>query len=200
MRGKFVIIEGDDGAGKTTFVKYLQGLYPEFVYTREPRGKAREILLGDKGGEIDPLTRFHLFWASRAESLKKVILPALGRGEIVVSDRFDASTFAFQVGGDGERDLEELFWQTRALHMQRLEETYIFFNIPLHVSLLRMKSCSDKRNHFDERDGDYRREVSRFYRVFFDNTVVKTHHSFDADKPLEVMLAEARRLFLRVIE
>ena len=200
MTGKFVVIEGDDYAGKTTFVEYLKERHPEYVYNREPSGKIREILLANDGREIDPLTRFHLFWASRAENLNKIIIPALETGKVVVSDRFDASTFAYQVGGDGRRDLEVLFWQTRKLHLESVSISYIFFNIPLFVANRRRKNRKGEKNHFDNQLAAYRKEVSNFYWVFFRNKQVKKDsHSFNSDKPRQQMLAEAYELFQSLV-
>ncbi|MEX0919187.1 MAG: dTMP kinase [Parcubacteria group bacterium] len=201
---RFIIIEGDDGAGKTTFVNWLKKKHPEFVYSREPGGcklgqEVREILLADSGQYLNPLTRFDLFWASRAENLSKVIRPALDRGQVVVSDRFDASTYAYQIGGDGRRELEDLFWETRHFHLFGLSPHYIFFVVPPHVSAVRLESRDTEKNHFDESPASYRRRVSGSYGDFHRDPRVESSIVFNADLPLEEMLESAYKLFLETL-
>ena len=108
--GKFITLEGVDGAGKTTHVefikKYLSDLGINFIMTREPGGtllgeKLREILLHD---EMTPETETLLMFAARNEHIKKVIGPNLKEGKVVISDRFTDATYAYQSGGKGVKD------------------------------------------------------------------------------------------------
>ena len=110
-RGKFITFEGPEGAGKTTQAKRLivtlQEQGKQVLYTREPGGTPtgeaiREILQYNKAGEpISPETEVLLFAASRAQLVRKVILPALEQGIYVVCDRFADSTTAYQGYGRG---------------------------------------------------------------------------------------------------
>lgn len=110
-RGKFITFEGPEGAGKTTQAKRLivalQEHGNQVLYTREPGGTStgeaiREILQYNKAGEpIAPETEVLLFAASRAQLVRKVILPALEQGIYVVCDRFADSTTAYQGYGRG---------------------------------------------------------------------------------------------------
>ena len=110
-RGKFITFEGPEGAGKTTQAKRLivalQEHGKQVLYTREPGGTPtgeaiREILQYNKAGEpIEPETEVLLFAASRAQLVRKVILPALEQGIYVVCDRFADSTTAYQGYGRG---------------------------------------------------------------------------------------------------
>lgn len=106
-RGKFITLEGVDGAGKSTHIPALAALLresgQEVLVTREPGGtplgeKLRELLLQDA---MDPATETLLMFAARQEHLLQVILPALARGAYVLSDRFTDATFAYQSGGRG---------------------------------------------------------------------------------------------------
>lgn len=106
-RGKFITLEGVDGAGKSTHIPALAALLresgQELMVTREPGGtplgeKLRELLLHDA---MDPATETLLMFAARQEHLLQVILPALARGAHVLSDRFTDATFAYQSGGRG---------------------------------------------------------------------------------------------------
>ena len=108
--GKFITLEGVDGAGKTTHVKfikkYLSDLGINFIMTREPGGtllgeQLREILLHD---EMTPETETLLMFAARNEHIEKVIRPNLKKGRVVISDRFTDATYAYQVGGKGVKE------------------------------------------------------------------------------------------------
>ena len=107
QQGRFVTFEGIDGAGKTTQIDALEAWLVstgrEVVRTREPGGtplgeKIRAMLLND---DMDVTAETLLFFASRAEHIARVIVPALARGAWVLSDRFTDATYAYQVGGKG---------------------------------------------------------------------------------------------------
>ena len=106
-KGKFITLEGIDGAGKSTHLSWiaeqLRVRHPDVVVTREPGGtplgeRLREVLLNQT---MHPETETLLMFAARREHLDKVILPALTRGAWVVSDRFSDASFAYQGGGRG---------------------------------------------------------------------------------------------------
>ena len=107
MRGKFITLEGIDGAGKSTHLRwitrFLRGRGIRLKVTREPGGtatgeKLRQLVL--KGGQrLHPETETLLMFAARREHLERVILPALRRGEWVLCDRFTDATYAYQSGG-----------------------------------------------------------------------------------------------------
>jgi dTMP kinase len=109
MCGKFITLEGLDGAGKSTQIAWLgrfleQRSIPVRV-TREPGGtqlgeKLRALLL-DPGQHLHPETEALLMFAARREHLDKVIAPALAQGMWVLCDRFTDATFAYQAGGSG---------------------------------------------------------------------------------------------------
>ena len=104
----FIVFEGGEGCGKSTQAKALEGqlrrLGFKAVLTHEPGG----TLLGNKlrrwlkwGRGVTTQTELFLFLASRSQLVTKVIRPALERGQVVICDRFDASTFAYQGYGRG---------------------------------------------------------------------------------------------------
>jgi len=107
-RGKFITFEGLDGSGKSTQVEKLarslraHGI--SVTVTREPGGtptgeRIREVLLHSATAGMNPLTEMALMFASRAEHIHEVILPALAEGRIVLCDRFTDSSEAYQGGG-----------------------------------------------------------------------------------------------------
>jgi dTMP kinase len=107
-RGKLITFEGLDGSGKSTQVEKLarslraHGL--SVTITREPGGtttgeRIREVLLHSATSGLSPLAEMALMFASRAQHIHEVILPALAEGRIVLCDRFTDSTEAYQGGG-----------------------------------------------------------------------------------------------------
>ncbi|XQW86647.1 dTMP kinase [Thalassotalea piscium] len=104
-KGFMVVVDGSNGAGKTTVIneleKYLTSKGLDVVLTREPGGtpigeKIRGIILDPTTPEMSDMTELMLFGAGRAQHLQEKIIPALNAGKIVISDRFDAATFSFQ--------------------------------------------------------------------------------------------------------
>src|SRR6187431_1687241 len=103
-RGIFITIEGGEGAGKTTLIEslyqHLLGLGREVLKTREPGGtplgeEIRKILLHSTG-PVSPYAELSLFLASRAQHISELIAPALAAGKVVLCDRFNDSTIAYQ--------------------------------------------------------------------------------------------------------
>ena len=169
-QGLFIVPEGGDYAGKTTVVNYLKRVHPEFVYNREPGGVGfsqlvRELVLSDSAKDADVLTKFHLFWASRAENVAKIIRPALEAGKVVISDRFDASTYAYQIGENPE--LESLFWESRKACLQGITPIYLDFDVSPEVAQERSKGRLES-NHFDRWSEEARRRTRSFYERFFE--------------------------------
>lgn len=109
MHGKFITLEGIDGAGKSTHLawlaQFLEACGIGIVVTREPGGTEtgealRELLL-DREQHLHRDTEALLMFAARREHLDKVILPALQKGSWVLCDRFTDATYAYQSGGSG---------------------------------------------------------------------------------------------------
>ena len=116
---RFIVLDGVEGCGKSTQIgllaEALRAAGEEPVVTHEPGGTAvgdaiRALLLSPEYPDLAPLTETFLFCASRAQHVQQVIRPALEDGRIVLCDRFDASTFAYQgfAGGVGVEVVERL--------------------------------------------------------------------------------------------
>lgn len=154
MRGKFITLEGIDGAGKSTHVAWLADRLQrggrEVVVTREPGGtplgeKLRALLLNEA---MEIGTETLLMFAARQEHVAKVIRPALDRGAWVLSDRFTDATFAYQGAGRGfpAARLEALeSWVQDGLQPDRT----FFFDVPVDVGQNRLKSAQAGLDRFE---------------------------------------------------
>lgn len=146
--GKFITLEGVDGAGKTTHVefikKYLTNLNRDFILTREPGGtvlgeKLRAILLHE---EMTPNTETILMFAARNEHIDQIIRPGLMKGTIVISDRFTDATYAYQSGGKGVSN--EKIDILKGLVQGDLQPDLTFlFDLPVEVSIRRLNKTRD---------------------------------------------------------
>ena len=159
-KGKLIVLEGGEGAGKSTQLSRLKLLYKDAVFTREPGGsvygeKIRNLLLNDEDGKnASPETQLLLFFAARTDHIQKIIKPALDAGKLVISDRFDLSTYAYQLCGHRNMGLVKLFWQIRK---QFVEDTigfgnlhYAYLDIDPSVGVGRALARNTGTNHFDK--------------------------------------------------
>lgn len=148
MRGKFITLEGMDGAGKSThiptIVATLQARGVEVISTREPGGtdlgeSLRELLLHQV---MHAETEALLMFAARREHIAKVIEPGLASGAYVVSDRFSDASFAYQSGGRSVsagkiKQLET--W----VHPDLQPDLTLLFDVPVEVSIERLRKVRD---------------------------------------------------------
>ncbi|OAS98830.1 dTMP kinase [Achromobacter xylosoxidans] len=146
-RGRFITLEGVDGAGKSTHTEWIaeflrdQGL--EVVSTREPGGtplgeKLRALVLTDPMG-LD--TETLLMFAARCEHLHQVIEPALARGAWVVCDRYTDATYAYQGGGRGLGAARVASLETW-MQAGRPDRTWLF-DVPLAVARARLADARE---------------------------------------------------------
>jgi len=178
--GRFITLEGGEGAGKSTclsFVRqFLEDVGRTVVVTREPGGtelgeKIRELLLhGRDGMSVD--TELLLMFAARAEHLAQVIRPALASGQDVLCDRFTDATYAYQGGGRGveeERIRTLEVWVQQDLH----PDLTLLLDLPVEQGLARAGNRSapdrferEQREFFDRVRTSYldaaKREPHRF--------------------------------------
>lgn len=145
-RGKFITLEGMDGAGKSThipnIVEQIKAHVDEVVCTREPGGTAvgeemRELLLHK---EMHPETETLLMFAARREHVAKVIQPALDRGAFVISDRFTDATYAYQAGAKSVPDAKIATLETWVQDGLQPDVT-LLFDVPVEVSLERLAAA-----------------------------------------------------------
>lgn len=168
MSGKFITLEGIDGAGKSThhgwLVETLRQRGKTVVATREPGGtplgeKLRELLLHHP---MHLETEALLMFAARREHLDKVILPALARGDWVVSDRFTDASFAYQGGGRGlaREKLETLeTWVQSGLR----PDLTLLFDAPTEVAQARLAGTGVAPDRFEQEQQGFFERVRQAY-------------------------------------
>lgn len=168
MRGKFITLEGIDGAGKSSHTTFLaeciQQRGVDIVVTREPGGtalgeKIRSMVLNEKmHGDTETL----LMFASRTEQLAEIILPALTRGTWVLCDRFTDSTFAYQCGGRGlseARIAEMEEW----VHGGLQPDLTLLFDAPLAVARERLEKGAASPDKFEREKSEFFARVRAAY-------------------------------------
>ncbi len=166
MRGRFITVEGVEGAGKSTQLeaieRHLHDVGHRVVMTREPGGtpiaeKIRAILLDPDNTGMSPDAELLLVFAARAEHLRRCIEPALAAGEWVVSDRFTDATFAYQGGGRG-LDLGWIETLEASVQGELRPDRVLVLDLPPEEGARRVAPRSG-RHRFE------REELSFFHRV-----------------------------------
>ena len=168
-RGKFITLEGVDGAGKSTHIpwiaEHLRAGGREVVVTREPGGtphaeKLRARLLAEK---MDPVEEIRLMFEARADHVRKVIRPALERGAWVVCDRFTDSTVAYQGGGKGVAQalIEQL---ANEAHPGLQPDLTLIFDTTYAVSSERLAASGRVLDKFEAEGGGFFDRVRQAYR------------------------------------
>ena len=167
-RGKFITLEGIDGAGKSSHLDFLcaqvrvRGHVP--VLTREPGGTPpgeeirRLVLHVSMGAKAEAL----LMFAARAEHVADVIEPALAAGRWVVCDRFSDATFAYQCGGRGlPRDF--VVGLERIVHPGLQPDATFLFDIDPAVAVERQRAQSRSPDKFEREQTAFFRRVREAY-------------------------------------
>lgn len=149
-RGRFVVLEGPEGAGKSTQLELLKRRLAaagrEALFTREPGGTPtgeaiRKVVL-DPALSVGALTEFLLYSAARAQHVADVIAPALAAGRSVVSDRFTAASVAYQGYGRG-LDLELVRFLNRRATGGLVPDLSVLLDIDPELGLARASARSD---------------------------------------------------------
>lgn len=203
--GKFITLEGMDGAGKSTHIptiieqlkrKVLANGEPvEVVSTREPGG----TVLGEQLRELLLHTPMHteteslLMFAARREHIANVIAPALARGAFVLSDRFTDASYAYQCGAKGV-DLYKMQQLENWVQGELQPDYTLLFDVPVEVSMQRLAlaRAPDK----------FERETADFFTKIRDSYLSRAaqypnrFRVIDANQPIEVV----KQLVLDIVD
>lgn len=201
IKGRFITLEGVDGAGKSTHLAWLTDVLRQrgidVVVTREPGGtplgeSLREILLNQR---MHIETEALLMFASRREHLAEVIVPALQQGKWVVSDRFTDASFAYQGGGRG---LAEAKLQTLEQWVQQglQPDLTLLFDVPVEVARKRLSS-TPVLDRFEREQHDFFERVRQAYlhrAAQFPQRI----QVIDASRPLAEIQAELEKIIFSI--
>ena len=151
-RGKFITIDGVEGAGKSTQITficdYLKAKGVKVILTREPGGtdvgeKIRTLLLSNSTGKMHADTELMLMFAARNEHIQNKIMPALGRGDWVLSDRFTDASYAYQGGGRG-LDVERIAQLEQWVLQDFIPDMTLLLDVPVEIGMSRVESRGKK--------------------------------------------------------
>jgi dTMP kinase len=171
LAGKFIVLDGPDGCGKTTQMRLLIAKLEKagvaIKQLREPGGtnigeQIRELLLSVKSEGMDMRCEMLLYMASRAQLVQQEIKPALARNECVIADRFASSTIAYQGGGGGLST--EAIMQVAEIAVDKVwPDLTIIFDIDIDSAMERLHPHSSSPGLFSDRIEQ--RERAYFERV-----------------------------------
>lgn len=145
-RGRFITLEGSEGAGKSTNLEIVVATLVkagiDVVTTREPGGTPvaetiRELLLSHHDERLDDLSELLLMFAARAQHVSQRIRPLLSAGTWVVCDRFTDATYAYQGGGRG-LDLERIRLLEQWVHGDLQPDLTLYLDVPADVAFQRL--------------------------------------------------------------
>ena len=165
-RGLFITVEGGEGVGKSTNIGFLKSVLQEqgfeVIITREPGGtplaeEIREVLIKNRDEKVVSETELLLMFAARAQHLHQKILPALNKGQCVISDRFTDATYAYQSGGRGVPSEKVALLENFVQGDIRPDMTFLL-DAPIEIGMSR----AQKRGALDRFEEE---EVSFFNRV-----------------------------------
>jgi dTMP kinase len=202
MRSNYIVIEGLEGAGKTTardvVVKTLQELgITDLVFTREPGGtvlaeKLRSLVLDIKSVGDEVITdkaEVLMFYAARVQLVETVIKPALAKGEWVMGDRHDLSTQAYQGGGRGI-DQHMLATLRNAVLGDFRPNLTLYLDVTPEVGLKRARARGDLDRIEQESLNFFNRTRARYLELAAADDSIRT---VDATQPLEQVMSDIRQ-------
>ena len=190
----FVVVEGPEGAGKSTLVRGLTARLladgRQVLPVREPGGTplaeaARKIVLKGRH-DMPPAAELFLMLAARADLVERQIRPALAAGQVVLADRFDLSTRAYQVAGRGLP--ADLVLGAIALATGRLTpDLTLVLDVPVSVGRERQRKARKEQDRFERESDAFHARVLEAYRKASGPGVVH----LDATQPKSAVLDAA---------
>jgi dTMP kinase len=169
-RGCFIVLEGPEGSGKSTLLGPLaermreSGVEP--VVVREPGGTraaeiARQALL-DPEHPVGPVAELFLYLAARADLVQTIIRPALSAGRVVLSDRFELSTEAYQMAGRG-LDPVMVRAANQAATQGLSPDLTLILDLPPEIGQARQIAAGKRQDRLDRESAEFHRRVVEYY-------------------------------------
>ncbi|CAB9539866.1 Thymidylate kinase (EC 2.7.4.9) [uncultured Gammaproteobacteria bacterium] len=170
QKGKFITIDGVEGAGKSTQIdficQYLADKGINVALTREPGGteigeKIRTLLLSNSTGEMHADTELMLMFAARNEHIQNKIIPTLNQGNWVLSDRFTDASYAYQGGGRG-LDIARIAQLEQWVMRNFAPDMTLLLDVPVEIGMQRVESRGEK-DRIEQESLDFFNRVRNAY-------------------------------------
>ena len=208
LTGRFISLEGGEGAGKSTQIlamkNYIESKGKKVLLTREPGGsrggeQLRELLVSGDANRWDPVSETLIIYAARREHWVKKIKPALKDGLWVITDRFSDSTIVYQGYGKGVNQA-----LIRNLHLLTLGEVYpdltLILDLPAQIGLKRGLSRDQETKTNNTRFENMKLSFHNRVRNGFKEIASKYPnrvHSLNAEKPIEEVTKDINDILFR---
>lgn len=171
MTGRFITLEGGEGAGKSTQTRRLAAALDargvESIVTREPGGSPgaediRNLLVNGEPGRWDALTEMLLLFAARADHVSRTIRPALDAGKFVICDRFTDSTYAYQ--GVGRGTPRETIRRIESVVLEDFKpDMTLILDLPVEEGLKRADARGGSETRFENFDTDFHERLRQAF-------------------------------------
>lgn len=192
---RFIAFEGLDGSGKSTLMNGLKAEFEKrgiaFVVTREPGGtplgdEIRQMLLRVKGEAPVPRAEALLYQAGRAQHVEQLIRPALAQKKWVISDRFSASSVAFQAGGR-EISRSQIDWLNDFAVADVKPDLNVLLDLSVEESTRRLKRRGEAADRFEREAQEFHEKVRQAYLSLAQEQPEKWLVLSASDKPDSVL-------------
>ncbi|MBG9941649.1 dTMP kinase [Brevibacillus formosus] len=203
-KGRFMTIEGGEGAGKSTVIaklyEELKARGVDVLLTREPGGidiaeKIREIILNPAHTQMDERTEALLYAAARGQHLAEKVLPALEEGKLVLCDRFIDSSLAYQGHARG-LGIEAVYQINRFAVGDCMPELTLFFDVQPETGLARINASRGREvNRLDLEGMRFHELVREGYQLVMERDP-KRFVVIDAEQPMEQVYQSALQALL----